>query len=98
MALIEIESLHPRSKRKAERVDYRRAGNPSAARRDGDHIAVAIGGGDVNRACAPWTRAYCGSVAQRTHRDRIAGTLIHRGVLRVDKLATNRRITIAQQA
>ena len=97
MALVEIKSLHPRAERKAERVDHRRAGNPSAARRDGDHVAVAVGGRDVNRARTPWTRVGCGTVAQRAHRNRIAGPLIHRGVRGIDKLAANRGVAIAQQ-
>src|ERR1019366_10517858 len=98
MARVEIKSLHPRSQRKAKRVDHRRAGNPSAAGGDGDQVAGAVGSRDVNRARTPWARAGSGTVAQPTHRNRIARPLIHRGVPGIDKLAANPRITIAQQS
>src|SRR5690242_8834908 len=42
MAFVEVEGLHTRTERKAQRVHHRRAGNPSAARGNRDHIAVAV--------------------------------------------------------
>src|SRR6202043_3966977 len=88
MALVEKKSLHPRAKRKAECVHHRRAGNPSAARCHGDHVARAIARGDMYGAAAPCTRLDA-ALAQRTHRDRIAGTLLHRGLISIDERAAN---------
>src|ERR1700674_2211766 len=72
MARVEVEGLHPGSEGKAERVDHGRARNPSAARRNRDQVARAIGGGDVNRAGTPCARLSAAR-SQRAHVDRIAG-------------------------
>src|SRR6266849_3451881 len=85
MAFVEVEGLHARTERKPQRIHHRRAWNPSATRGNRDHIAGAVGGGDVNRAGTPRSRFDAIAAELCAHPDRVTGPKFHRSVLRIDQ-------------